>query len=49
VLSMYYFEELNVPQIARVFGVSQSRICQIHKQALRTLGAACAEPHGRGA
>ena len=48
-LAIYCFEERNVPEIARVFGVSQSRVCQIHEQALRTLRAACAEPLGLAA
>lgn len=37
VLALYYFEELRLAEIAVVFGVTESRICQIHTQALRTL------------
>lgn len=37
VLAMYYFEELRLAEIAVVFGVTESRICQLHTQALRVL------------
>jgi RNA polymerase sigma factor for flagellar operon FliA len=49
VLGLYYFAGLNVPQIAQVFGVSQSRVCQIHKQALSTVRERCAAPLGYAA
>lgn len=34
VLSLYYDEELNLREIGDVLGVSESRVCQIHGQAL---------------
>ena len=34
VLSLYYERELNLKEIGEVLGVSESRICQIHGQAL---------------
>jgi RNA polymerase sigma factor FliA len=34
VLSLYYDEELNLREIGQVLGVSESRVCQIHSQAL---------------
>jgi RNA polymerase sigma factor FliA len=37
VVSLYYFEELSMAQIATVLGVTESRVCQIHRQALRSL------------
>ncbi len=37
VLSLYYTEELNLKEIGEVLGVSESRICQIHGQALARL------------
>lgn len=37
VITMYYFEELNFPEIAKVLGVSQSRTSQIHIKALKKL------------
>ena len=37
VLSMYYEEELNLRQVGEVLGVSESRVCQIHSQAMRRL------------
>jgi RNA polymerase sigma factor for flagellar operon FliA len=39
VLSLYYDEELNLKEIGEVIGVSESRICQIHGQALARLRA----------
>ena len=34
VLSMYYEQELNLKEIGAVLGVSESRVCQIHGQAM---------------
>lgn len=40
VLSLYYEQELNLKEIGRVLDVSESRICQIHGQAVMRLRAA---------
>ncbi len=37
VLALYYFEDLRLREIAEAFGVTESRICQIHAQAILTL------------
>jgi RNA polymerase sigma factor for flagellar operon FliA len=37
VLSLYYEEELNLREIGAVLGVSESRVCQIHGQAMLRL------------
>jgi RNA polymerase sigma factor for flagellar operon FliA len=34
VLSLYYGEDLHLREIAEVFGLTESRICQIHSQAI---------------
>ena len=34
VLALYYFEDMRLREIAEVFGVTESRICQIHAQAI---------------
>ncbi|TVR49987.1 MAG: FliA/WhiG family RNA polymerase sigma factor [Puniceicoccaceae bacterium] len=34
VLAMYYFEGMRLAEIAAVFGLTESRICQIHSQAI---------------
>lgn len=34
VLALYYDEELNLREIGEVLGVTESRVCQIHSQAL---------------
>ena len=39
VVSLYYELELNLKEIGEVFGVSESRICQMHGQALARLRA----------
>ena len=39
VLSLYYERELNLREIGAVVGVSESRICQIHGQAMLRLRA----------
>ena len=43
VMSMYYDEELNLREIGAVLGVSESRVCQIHGQALMRLKARMSE------
>jgi RNA polymerase sigma factor for flagellar operon FliA len=39
VLSFYYFESMRLREIAEIFGVTESRICQIHSQAILSLRA----------
>jgi RNA polymerase sigma factor for flagellar operon FliA len=39
VLALYYFEDLRLREIAEAFGVTESRICQIHSQAILALKA----------
>ncbi len=39
VMSLYYDEELNLREAGQVLGVSESRVCQIHAQALVRLRA----------
>jgi RNA polymerase sigma factor for flagellar operon FliA len=39
VMALYYDEELNLKEIGEVLGVSESRVCQIHGQALVRLRA----------
>jgi len=43
VLSLYYDEEMNLREIGEVLDVSESRVCQIHGQALVRLRARLAE------
>jgi RNA polymerase sigma factor for flagellar operon FliA len=43
VLSLYYEEELNLREIGAVLGVSESRVCQIHGQAMLRLRARLAD------
>jgi len=43
VMSLYYDEELNLREIGEVLGVSESRVCQIHGQALIRLRARMGE------
>ncbi|VAW72055.1 RNA polymerase sigma factor for flagellar operon [hydrothermal vent metagenome] len=43
VMSLYYDEELNLREIGDVLGVSESRVCQIHGQALVRLRARMGE------
>lgn len=40
VLSLYYDEEMNLREIGETLGVTESRVCQIHGQALARLRAA---------
>ena len=38
-MSLYYEQELNLKEIGAVLGVTESRVCQIHGQALIRLRA----------
>jgi RNA polymerase sigma factor for flagellar operon FliA len=37
VLALYYYEELTMQEIGRVLNITESRVCQIHSQALGKL------------
>jgi len=39
VLAFYYYEDMRLAEIAQIFGVTESRICQIHTQAVLGLRA----------
>jgi DNA-directed RNA polymerase sigma subunit (sigma70/sigma32) len=39
VLALYYGEDLHLREIAGVFGLTESRICQIHSQAIISIRA----------
>jgi RNA polymerase sigma factor for flagellar operon FliA len=39
VLSLYYYEELTMKEISRVMEISESRVCQLHAQAILRLRA----------
>lgn len=43
VMSLYYDDELNLREVGEVLGVSESRVCQIHAQALIRLRARMSE------
>ncbi|MCP3665115.1 MAG: RNA polymerase sigma factor FliA [Gammaproteobacteria bacterium] len=43
VIGLYYDEELNLREIGKVIGVSESRVCQIHSQAALRLRSRLAE------
>ena len=39
VLALYYFEDFRLREIAEAFGVTESRICQVHAQAILAIKA----------
>jgi RNA polymerase sigma factor for flagellar operon FliA len=43
VLALYYFEDMRLREIAEAFGVTESRICQIHSQAILSIKAYLAQ------
>lgn len=43
VLVMYYYDELNMKEIGEILKLSESRVCQIHKQILEFLKAKFAD------
>jgi RNA polymerase sigma factor for flagellar operon FliA len=40
VMAMYYDEDMNLKEIGDVLGVTESRVCQLHSQAVARLRAA---------
>jgi RNA polymerase sigma factor for flagellar operon FliA len=38
-MSLYYEKDLNLKEIGAVLGVTESRVCQIHSQAVARLRA----------
>jgi RNA polymerase sigma factor for flagellar operon FliA len=41
-MALYYQEDLNLKEIGEVLGVTESRVCQLHSQAIRRLRSALA-------
>jgi len=39
VLALYYFEDMRLREIAEAFGLTESRICQIHAQGILSIKA----------
>ena len=39
VMALYYDEDLNLREIGEVLGVTESRVCQLHSQAVARLRA----------
>ncbi len=37
IVSLYYFNELTLKEIGRVMGITESRVCQLHSQAMHRL------------
>ena len=46
VLCLYYMEDLRLKEIALILEVSESRVSQIHTEALRRFTAAMRKAHG---
>ena len=36
-ISLYYYEDLNMKEIGNVLGITESRVCQIHTKAVQRL------------
>ncbi len=39
VISLYYYEDLNMKEIGGILGITESRVCQIHTKAVLRLRA----------
>jgi len=48
VMSLYYEQELNLREIGEVLGVTESRVCQLHGQALARIRARMGDWTGAG-
>jgi RNA polymerase sigma factor for flagellar operon FliA len=40
-MALYYEQDLNLREIGEVMGVSESRVCQLHSQAVMRCAPAC--------
>jgi RNA polymerase sigma factor FliA len=49
VLALYYFEDLRLREIAVAFGVTESRICQVHAQAILAIKTFLRNQEAQGA
>ena len=43
VVTLYYFEQLSMKEIAKVLGLTESRVCQIHSKVIQKLRTSFAE------
>ena len=43
VVTLYYFEQLSMKEIAKVLGLTESRVCQIHSKVIQKLRTAFAD------
>jgi len=39
VISLYYYEDLNMKEIGGILGITESRVCQIHTKSVLRLRA----------
>ena len=39
VVSLYYYEDLNMKEIGEILGITESRVCQIHTKSVLRLRA----------
>jgi RNA polymerase sigma factor for flagellar operon FliA len=39
IMSMYYEQDMNLKEIAAVFEITESRVCQLHSQSIARLRA----------
>jgi RNA polymerase sigma factor for flagellar operon FliA len=46
VIKLYYFEEMTIKEIARVLGVSESRVSQLHTKAMMRIRVEIMESRG---
>jgi RNA polymerase sigma factor for flagellar operon FliA len=37
VVTLYYFQQLSMKEIAKVLGLTESRVCQIHSKVIEKL------------
>ncbi|MCX7634298.1 MAG: FliA/WhiG family RNA polymerase sigma factor [Syntrophales bacterium] len=48
VMSLYYYEELTMKEVGEVLRITESRVCQLHSQALFRLRSVINEGNGHG-
>ncbi len=49
ILALYYGQDLTLKEIGGIFGITESRVCQLHAQALKRLRASMEQEYARAA
>lgn len=46
ILSLYYYDDLSLKEIGKIMSITESRVCQIHRRAIKRIGVIVRETPG---